>query len=183
MRDGESATASATDDRAVQRPPVTEGDGEAVTCALLADRPELVPLVAGWMVEEWGADWPGKSPADIAEDVAAYARRGELPLAVVAFRGGRCVGTAAVRATCEGYPETTTPWLVRVYVAPAARGAGVGAAVVRAAGAAARDLGHGEMHLICTPARRRFYERLGWEVTGDGTYHGHAVHAMCTALR
>lgn len=163
------------EDAGAPRPAVVEE-----TC-LLAERPELVEMVTGWMLDEWGADWPGKTPEQVRDDVAAYARADGLPLAVLVFRGDACVGTAAVRAETPGFPEMA-PWLVRVYVPPHARGTGAGRAAVRAAEDAARALGHREMYLICLPDREPFYAALGWRTVQTAVYHGHDTLVMRTAL-
>lgn len=178
MGDAEASPPVADAGSGVSGDVVTSGE---TTCCLLADRPELVPLVTEWMLAEWGADWPGKTPEEVKADVATYACRGELPFAVLAFRGGECVGTAAVRAESTGFPELT-PWLVRVYVPPRARRTGAGAAAVRAAEAAAREMGHREMYLICLPDRVSFYAGLGWEIMQTATYHGYDVLVMRTSL-
>ena len=153
----------------------------ALEIVLLADRPGLIPTVAEWVFGEWGSDWPGKTLEDVLADTLAYARRGSLPLALVACDGAECLGTAALREHSEGFPRELTPWLVRVYVPASARGRGVGGALVRVAEAQARALGAPRLYL-CTTDRQSFYGRLGWSEDGDGTYHGQAVTLMSRAL-
>ncbi|HEU0052601.1 MAG TPA: GNAT family N-acetyltransferase, partial [Longimicrobium sp.] len=143
-----------------------------VEVVLLAERPELAEAVAAWVWDEWAHEWPGTTRESLAADVAAYVRRGALPLALVALRGGACVGTAALREHTAGFDEALAPWLVRVVVAPSARGTGVGKALVRAAETEARGLGFAALHL-CTTDRQSFYAALGWDEIGEGTYHGH----------
>lgn len=147
----------------------------------LAERPELVPVVARWVFEEWGRDWSGSTLESLVADTEAYCRRDALPLALVACRGGACVGTASLRAHSAGFPEELTPWLVRVYVPREERGGGIGGALVRAAEDAARALGVPRLYL-CTSDRQAFYAGLGWEACGESTYHGHAVTVMIRDL-
>jgi len=152
-----------------------------IEIVLLADRPDLLPVVAGWVHGEWGHQWPGSTPASVAADVADYCRHDALPLALVALHEGVCAGTASLRAHSAGFPEALTPWLVRVYVVPDRRGAGVGRALVRAAERVARSL-DAETLYLCTPDRQSFYAELGWEPCGEGTYHGEAVTVMSRRL-
>jgi predicted N-acetyltransferase YhbS len=147
----------------------------------LADRPEFVATVVEWIWDEWAHEWPGTTPETLAVDVATYRQLSALPMALVAVRGGECVGTASLRAHSAGFDEALTPWLVRVIVPASARGEGVGKALVRAAETAARALGAGTLYL-CTPDRQSFYAALGWREIGDGVYHGHPVTAMSRAL-
>ncbi|HEX7243292.1 MAG TPA: GNAT family N-acetyltransferase [Longimicrobiaceae bacterium] len=149
----------------------------------LADRPELVPVVAGWIFAEWGHLWPGTTPEAVRADITAYCRPDALPLVLVACEdgGGACVGTASLRAHSDGFPPALTPWLVRVYVPPEARGRGVGAGLVRAAEETARALGAPRLYL-CTPDRQAFYARLGWSADGRATYHDQAVTVMSRRL-
>ena len=152
-----------------------------VEVALLADRPGLIPTVAGWIFDEWGRLWPGTTPEALRADVAACCGRDALPLALVACEGAACVGTASLRAHSDGFPPALTPWLVRVYVPPEARGRGVGAGLVRAAEETARALGAPRLYL-CTPDRQAFYARLGWSADGRATYHDQAVTVMSRVL-
>lgn len=59
--------------------------------------------------------------------------------------------------------------VLALVVDPARRGSGIGAALMRAAEAWARDAGAGSVHLTTAlqrDAAHRFYERLGYEATG-----------------
>lgn len=88
---------------------------------------------------------------------------------LVAERGGRVVGLAAL---CWGWTlvdDGPAPRVVALSVAPEERGRGTGAALMAAAEAWAREGGADTLRLT-TAARRdrahRFYERLGYERTG-----------------
>lgn len=66
-------------------------------------------------------------------------------------------------------PEGTTE-LVSMWVSPAARGNGVGRALVDAVTSWARSRGHGELHLWVTESNshaRKLYERGGFIATGE----------------
>jgi GNAT superfamily N-acetyltransferase len=96
-----------------------------------------------------------------------------VALVALARRGGEAVGCGGLRVV-EAIGELT-----KVYVVPAARGTGVGEAVVGAVEQAARDRGLRLMRLDTRadlPAPTRLYRRLGYrEVTPwhDGPYADH----------
>ena len=96
-----------------------------------------------------------------------------VALVALARRGEEAVGCGGLRVT-DAIGELT-----KVYVVPAARGTGVGKAVVGALEQAARDRGLGLMRLDTRadlPAPARLYRRLGYrevEPWHDGPYADH----------
>ena len=107
----------------------------------------------------------------VLKDAAGRARKAEL---LVAVDGDRVVGSVTFAAggspyadTAEGPDEADFRMLV---VDPAARGRGVGEALVRACAARARDTGARVLRLSTQPdmhAARRLYERLGFVRTPE----------------
>jgi GNAT superfamily N-acetyltransferase len=83
--------------------------------------------------------------------------------------GGALVGMVGVfRGHAYNYDAPYARVLALV-VDPAHRGSGIGAALMRAAEAWAREVGSGSVHLTTAlqrDAAHRFYERLGYEATG-----------------
>lgn len=96
-----------------------------------------------------------------------------LALLALARRGGEAVGCGGLRVV-DAIGELT-----KVYVIPAARGTGVGEAVVGAVEKAARERGLGLMRLDTRadlPAPTRLYRRLGYREVmpwHDGPYADH----------
>ncbi|HEX2190541.1 MAG TPA: GNAT family N-acetyltransferase [Longimicrobiaceae bacterium] len=147
----------------------------------LADRPELVPTLAEWFHAEWGHIVPWGTVEGFGEMFRGQLRRDGLPLALVALEGGAPIGTASVRVADMPERPERTPWLGGVYVLEAARGRGVGEALVRAAERCARELGFREMYLFTTD-REGFYLRLGWSVLEYADHHGERASVMRTSL-
>jgi GNAT superfamily N-acetyltransferase len=128
-------------------------------------------LVEGLRLVAESDGYPSRWP----EDPAAFVRAHGVLGAWVAERGGHVVGQALLRR-----PDDHTPvrmWteltgadpaecavLSRLFVAPAGRGAGAGAMLVRAAVDQAARLGlHTVLDVVTTDAAAvRLYERLGW---------------------
>src|SRR5260370_31876011 len=99
---------------------------------------------------EEGATQFRLDPADVAEGAGAF---------MVAYRDGVAVGCGAVRLL-----DANTAELKRMYVTPAARGEGLGRAVVAALEAEARRIGARRLLLetgIRQTAALRLYARSG----------------------
>ena len=69
------------------------------------------------------------------------------------------------------------PWLAGLYVAPDARGRGVGSALVQYVVRQAAAMGAGRLYLY-TASARGFYERLSWQPIGEEWYLDEAVTIM-----
>ena len=72
---------------------------------------------------------------------------------------------AALLSLVEGYPDERTWYLGLIFVAPAARGRGLGTRAIEALCAHARERGGAALRLAVVPANtgaRRLYDRLGF---------------------
>ena len=124
-----------------------------------------------WHHAEWGALYADWSAAEALAELQAHAaHQGVLPSTLVALADdGALLGSVSLVA--EDAPELADlegPWLASLYVAPAARGRGLGEALVRQLARQAFTAGIPRLRLF-TPQHRGFYERLGWafERTAD----------------
>ena len=126
----------------------------------LADHPGLAPVVAGWLLEEWGRPL-GVSPAAVQRSIRARLNRSRLPLSLVALSGSSPVGTVSLVA--DGSPIGNGPscFLSGLFVPPAWRGRGIGARLCRRAALAAERFSAPELFLL-TLGRETYYARLGW---------------------
>lgn len=105
-------------------------------------------------------EWLGEEGwlPDFEDELAALP--GGYEALLLARLGGEPVGCAALKRLPDGACE-----LKRLYVRPAARGAGLGRALVEAAIARARELGHAALRLDTLPAMdaaRALYASLGF---------------------
>ncbi|MXP63750.1 N-acetyltransferase [Roseomonas sp. M0104] len=128
----------------------------------IAERPELAPLVAGWL---WQAFWQeaGHGLEATLAAVQASAAPGAVPQTFVLLAAGEPVATASlVAGDLDSMPELT-PWLAGLFVLPAARGQGHARRLLARAEAAARQAGFTAVWLY-TEAAEDFYARAGWEV-------------------
>lgn len=148
--------------------------------ALLADRPEAIEALACGYETEW-PDWYGMGRASAAGDLAERLRHTGLPLGVVAFCGGRAVGTCALTAQSGPEPSPLMPWIGGLWVAPDARRRGVASALVDYATDRAREQGFGAVHALTVEAEAVF-RRLGWEAIALRPIDGQDYRVLRIAL-
>jgi len=129
----------------------------------LRERPEFAAAVADRV---WRAWWEPKGhPLAFIEDLVRRSLDGApIPFTLVAHDGGTFLGTASVIASDLAARPQYTPWVAAVWVEPAHRSQGIGAALVRAGAERAHDLGATPVYLCALPSRHGFYEALGWQL-------------------
>jgi GNAT superfamily N-acetyltransferase len=143
----------------------------------LAICPEVVPTLASWVADEWGAVLPGVTFADLVTRFEAATIPGRIPETFVAQEGDRPIGMASIVTQDMATRPDLSPWLASVYVIPEARRRGVGTALVRRTTEAMTELGIDRLYLF-TPDQVPFYRRLGWEPLKLTRYRGENVQIM-----
>lgn len=157
----------------------------AVQIELLTGLHHLAPVLAEWHHTEWGhlyADdvW---NRAIAVREFETMAEPGSRDRTWVAFdgasRGAEAVlGSVSLLATDDlaGF-EHLTPWLASMFVAPAARGRGVAAALTDALLRGAQADGHDVVHLF-TSGQQQFWADRGWGVVAEVATEGHPATVM-----
>lgn len=143
----------------------------------LADRPDLVPTVAGWLYHQFGHLNPGASLERAVARVSERLRTQGSPMALIALDNGQPVGTASlIDHDCEDRPDLS-PWLASVYVRPEWRRTGLGSQLCRAVAGHARASGHERIYLF-TPDMQPFFATMGWQELQTQRHHGRVVSVM-----
>jgi len=137
----------------------------------LADAPHLVPVVARWHWEEWGAADPAGSLTTWTDGLRARSLRDRVPMSWVALVAGVPAGSVAlIECDMVTHPELT-PWLSGLLVLPAYRQHGLGSALTAHCEAAAAALGVRRMYLY-TDEAAGFYAKRGWSPIATEWYEG-----------
>ena len=157
----------------------------AVRIELLSGLPHLAPVLAAWHHAEWSHLYAGDvwNHAVAVREFEVMAEPGSADRTWVAFDGdGRdadaVLGSVSLIATDDlaGF-EHLTPWLASMFVAPAARGRGVAAALTEALLRGAREDGHDVIHLF-TSGQEQFWADRGWAVVATVDTEGHPATVM-----
>jgi predicted N-acetyltransferase YhbS len=161
-------------------PEAPQPDMPVLRLDYLSDHPNLIPVLAEWHHRQWSYL---SHAATLGQRIARLRQhgRGELPTSFVALLDGAPVGSAAIIANDMTDQETLSPWLANVYVVPAARRQGIGAALVRRAAQEAFALGYHDLYLY-TEDQAHFYTGLGWETIDRRTYRGYLMTVMALHL-
>jgi GNAT superfamily N-acetyltransferase len=158
---------------------------EAVQIELLTGLHHLAPVLAAWHHDEWGhlysADVWNRATAQ--REFEAMAEPGSSDRTWVAFDGDSrqvdaVLGSVSLVASDDlpGF-EHLTPWLASMFVAPAARGRGVAAALTDALLHGAGVDGHDVVHLF-TSGQEQFWTDRGWNVLATIDTEGHPATVM-----
>ena len=129
--------------------------------AYLADYPQYLPIVAGWIFDEWGWEMPGSTLDKIHSEFSQHLNRDRIPLTMLALIDGQPAGTASIFVHDMETRMELSPWLAAVYVMPEFRGQGIGSQLVLAIEETGRRMKLEQLYLF-TPDRASFYARLGW---------------------
>lgn len=140
------------------------------------ERPDLVPLAAGWL---WEAFWRhrGSTLPEVEALVATSTVSAEMPHCFVLLAEGEPVGTVSLIACDLDTRTDLTPWLAGMYVAPHARERGCATRLIRAVEAAAQAAGVATLWLY-THEAQGLYLRAGWASAENFTHAGMAATLM-----
>jgi GNAT superfamily N-acetyltransferase len=141
-------------------------------------RPDLAPIVAAWLVKEFG--YPGgRTPEQVTARILAPPNGPEETF--VLFEQDKPVGTASLTHDDLASRPDLTPWLAGVFIEPAARGRGYATALVRQVEAFAAAAAVPTLWLYTWTAEP-LYTRLGWQRVGPETDKGKQVVLMTRHL-
>lgn len=135
-----------------------------------SDRPDLVPVIAGWLWDEfWRAD--GHSLEDTFDAVTASVTARPMPRTFILLVDGEPAGTASLAAHDLPERPDLTPWLAGVFVEARSRGRGYAARLVAAVEQEALAASIPTLWLY-THSAERIYARAGWRTVETVEHRG-----------
>lgn len=144
----------------------------------LADRPESVPLVAGWYFAEWGYLNHSATLEGVRRKVSASMNRDAIPLTVLAVIDEEVVGAAQLKYREMPIFPDKEHWLGGVFVASEHRGQGIAKQLVHSVVETAGKLGVTTLHIQTERLDGGLYARLGWTPVEQASNHGLDVLVM-----
>ena len=149
----------------------------------IASCPHVGARLARWHVSAFGHLYPAWDEATAEAEFATMTAPGRIPTTWVAFAGSErseddVLGSVSLIADDEldGFRDEG-PWLASLFVAPLARGRGLGERLVATCLAAAAGLGV-ERVLLFTDDHEDYYTRRGWAVVARTSANGVDVAVM-----
>jgi predicted GNAT family N-acyltransferase len=144
----------------------------------LADRPEFIPLISNWYYTQWGQFMKDQSEQKIRDRMSGMLNRDKIPLHIVAVEGTELLGVAQLKIReMDIYPDKEH-WLGGVYVAPNARGRGLGSVLVTKALELAKQLKVKTLYLQAENLEGGLYAPLGFRPLEKTHYNGFDVLVM-----
>jgi predicted N-acetyltransferase YhbS len=146
----------------------------------LADRQEVVSILAAWIYNEWSYLYPKMTLQDVVNFLRERINKEKLPLTLVAFEAGEPVGTVSLMTSDMETRRDLTHWLTSLYVIKPWRRRGIGSRLVETAEKKAAELEIDKLFLFTTDAALPglFYSKLGWKVKEKTIYHSYPVIIM-----
>ncbi len=152
-------------------------DEQELSIEYLSKHEEYMPVVAAWLIDEWGFLDPGFTVAEAVKDFKTRFKPGGIPCTVIAFMNGKIAGTASL--INDDMPERPdlSPWLASVFVAPVFRKKGIAGKMIDTITDEAAALGVSRLYLF-TFGDTLFYSKRGWSMMSEGVYHNRPVTIM-----
>ncbi len=130
--------------------------------AALGSCPEVFPICARWLYEEWGRE-QGYAFEDSLDWLRGIAAGGSDERGLAAYCDDQVAGVALLVACDLDLRPDLTPWLSSLFVAPAFRDRSIGRRLIEGTAAIARDQGHSRLYLY-TDTAEAYYHGLGWRL-------------------
>lgn len=139
--------------------------GHDITIGLLAERPELIPVIGEIRWREWGYE---PEPIDLAswvEITRAETGVDRLPVTWVATdRNGEAIGAVALGEFEIEERRDVSPWVMGMIVRADLRGRGIGRLLLGRLSAWAVTAGYTRLWVATEPTAVGFYQSCGWQV-------------------
>ena len=147
----------------------------------LIDCPQHVPVIAGWMWDEWerSRGWTMEQAIHQSE---GWCQRDAIPWGIVAEREGLPIGSMCLDKQDLPDRPDLSPWMACQYVVKDFRGRGVAKALSMALEKRARQLGFKRLYMW-TEHKTTLYMRYGYITQFPAHWYGRTVVVMAKELK
>jgi GNAT superfamily N-acetyltransferase len=153
----------------------------AISVGFLAADDPLAEEMARVHAAEWGHLYPDWDEAAALREFRSHRADGSLPATLVLREAGAYAGSVSVIFNdCAVRPDLN-PWLASLYVAPSARGRGLGSQLVQAAVDLAAAVGEQRLYVF-TESAASLFESHGFRTIDHTSLHGHPIDIMERAM-
>ena len=128
----------------------------------LSNHHDVVDTLAEWHFAEFGSLTGAESRERYRVLLDSYATDQSVPTTLVAFESGELLGSANLLTSDLPVRPELTPWLAQLYVTPAGRGRGIGAALVQRTLSEAAGQGFDILYLYTSGTLPEYYGQRGW---------------------
>jgi predicted N-acetyltransferase YhbS len=152
----------------------------SVEIEYLADHRDAMPIIAGWIFDEWSFLYPDQTIESVEGFLRERLHKRVLPLTLVAFKDKKPVGTVSLKKFEIETRRDMTPWIASLYVQKQCRGKGIGTRLMKAIEEKAARLDIKKLYLFTANPGLvdRFYSNLGWKTEKKTRYHSYMVTIM-----
>ena len=130
--------------------------------AYLSELPTLTAAVGAAHYAAFADLLPLWSEAEAVAELATHTGTRQIPTTLLALDGDDWVGCVSLLQNDHDRIRDYSPWLASLVVRDAARGHGIGAALVRRCIEEAAHLDVTTLYLYCDASLCTYYRRLGW---------------------
>ena len=142
----------------------------------LADHPTLVEEIAQLRRAHWQHTAPERPYEVWVGDVAYSARKGELPMTLVALQDSELLGFVTLVEFDDKAGIKNGAWMITLYVKAQHRGAGLGRSLIERCLAEAQSLGYSALHLWTESTHlTKYYAKSRWRLLGQDDESGEDI--------
>ena len=145
--------------------------------SFLADHPQFVPIIAEWILNEWGHQDTEANIETCISNLQSELNTETPPIALVLLHQSLPIACSSIKIReLASFPQYTY-WLGSVYVLPEYRDQGVGSLVVERSSQIASERGIQEIFLY-THSHEDFYSHLGFRTVEQPYYQDRQIVIM-----
>ena len=128
----------------------------------LANKPNLIPLLAKWYFEEWGQYVPEVTLDSEITRLKTCLHTNDIPMVMIALEGDQLIGAAQIKYhEMSQFPEKEH-WLGSVYTSGEHRGKGIAQQIILALLDKAKMLDIPTLFLQTERLDGGLYQKMGW---------------------